>query len=117
MQIGCRQIQEPGAAMSGVDFRDFVGCHPKIGGQLISVFGISRTGEVGVHGMNVAKLFQLGTLPQSIKTPWLVIGDFNATPLELQESGWPLLVDGLIRVPNGAGYACSAGQKRMIDRA
>eukprot|EP00959_Pyramimonas_sp_CCMP1952_P149930 3137297-Pyramimonas_sp.AAC.1 len=117
MQLGLRQIQEPGTTMSGIDFKDVVGCQLKIGGQSIAIFGIYLTSEVGIAGMNVTKLIPLGTLLQSIKTPWLVIGDFNATPIELQKSGWPSLVDGLIRVPSGSEYTCTAGQKRMIDYA
>eukprot|EP00959_Pyramimonas_sp_CCMP1952_P039817 832573-Pyramimonas_sp.AAC.1 len=91
--MGLRQIQEPETTMSGIDFRDVVGCQLKIGGQSISIFGIYLTSEVGITCMNVSTSIQLGTLLQSIKTPWLVIGDFNATPIELQKTGWPSLVD------------------------
>eukprot|EP00959_Pyramimonas_sp_CCMP1952_P132018 2760256-Pyramimonas_sp.AAC.1 len=40
MQMRLRQIREPETTMTGIGFRDFVGCQIKIGGQSISMFGI-----------------------------------------------------------------------------
>eukprot|EP00959_Pyramimonas_sp_CCMP1952_P097034 2028227-Pyramimonas_sp.AAC.1 len=46
--MGLRQIQEPETTMSGIEFRDVVGCQLKIGGQSISIFGTYLTSEVGI---------------------------------------------------------------------
>eukprot|EP00959_Pyramimonas_sp_CCMP1952_P264550 5531536-Pyramimonas_sp.AAC.1 len=57
----------------------------------------------------------MGQLIQSIRTPWLAIGDYNAEPQELAKLGWPKLVDGTIRTAVGPDYTCTLGKERMID--
>ncbi|CAK0874105.1 unnamed protein product, partial [Prorocentrum cordatum] len=83
--LGMRDLQKGQQPVtSGVDFHDVVGFQTKVSGQAFSIFGIYLTTGVGLRGENARKLASLGSLLQSLRTPWLVIGDWNCEPEELQ---------------------------------
>eukprot|EP00959_Pyramimonas_sp_CCMP1952_P197411 4128333-Pyramimonas_sp.AAC.1 len=50
----------------------------------------------------------MGQRTQSIRTPGLVVGDFDAEPHELEKTGWPNLVDGII-CPADDDTSCHEG--------
>ena len=114
-QIGFRSIGKIVDGQSGIDFHCFVGMQVKALGQSINVFGMYLTAGIGIKGENKHKLMQLGALLSSLRTPWLVIGDFNAEQQELHDSGWLELVRGCVGTPTGADYTCVAGKGRLID--
>eukprot|EP00959_Pyramimonas_sp_CCMP1952_P425786 8918528-Pyramimonas_sp.AAC.1 len=109
-------IDEPeDTKQRGLDFKGQVAFQLKMGGQPIIIMGVYLAAGSELRGASVDKLIQMGQLIQSIRTPWLVIGDFNAEPHELEEIGWPKLADGIIWAADGSDSPCILGKKRMTD--
>ena len=65
---------------------------------------------VGARGANLDLLQLIAAVMKALKAPWVLAGDFNMTPDELQASGWPKLACATIVSPKGR-----VGTTRTID--
>ena len=64
---------------------------------------------------NKERLRALAALLLSLQGGWLVFGDWNCTPSELEATGWLDLVGGECFVPQGISFSCRVGARRLID--
>ena len=67
--------------------------------------GIGASGQANLDLMG-----EVATVLNAWAGPWILGGDFNCTPAELQKTGWLELVDGVVHAPTAA-TSCS----RTID--
>ena len=73
------------------------------------------TSGLGLRDINIAKMAQLVTWLRMLSIPWMVMGDFNATPSELAESRVLDPLSCYILPPENTAMTCTAGQGRLID--
>ena len=70
----------------------------------------------GVRGANERKLKGLTAFLATLRMPWIVYGDMNCEPEELQESWWIRSVDGQIVKPAGLDATCFInGKASLLD--
>ena len=98
-----------------IDFFDFAGIQWRLAGCTLSIFSLYLSDGVGVAGPNLRKLSQLGAVIKGLRGPWLIAGDWNLLPHELQASGWLDIVKGHIVTPADTSFTCRAGTGRLID--
>ena len=114
--VGQRRSQ--GFAKGPIDFHDMVVqqiCSAS--GTSLTVVGIYLDASIGLVGQNLVKLHTLAKLLSMVRGPWIVIGDWNATPQELAQIGWLQINGGKILTASNRSYTCTLGQGRMIDYA
>ena len=70
---------------------------------------------VGLNAANMNKLAQMGRFLTDSGLPFLIGGDWNVTPAQLEESGWLAMVGALVRFPAGMQVSCTAGSGNLID--
>ena len=57
--------------------------------------------KIGIKAAaNIALLEHIAACLRTIKGPWLIGGDFNGTPQQLEDTGFLELVDGVIHAPS-----------------
>ena len=72
----------------------------------------------GLEGPNNAKkLVDLTGLLSMAGFPWLVIGDFNTAPAEVNKSHWFQYVSRMVVVPDGGSVICTSGGGALLDFA
>ena len=87
--VGQRRSQ--GFAKGPIDFHDMVVqqiCSAS--GTSLTVVGIYLDASIGLVGQNLVKLHTLAKLLSMVRGPWIVVGDWNATPQELAQIGYKL---------------------------
>ena len=81
-------------------------CRGGIGiGSVYCYTGIGATGQA-----NLDLKEEMATVVKAWVGPWIIGGDFNCTPAELERIGWLDLIGGVIRAPNSA-----TSNSRTID--
>eukprot|EP00959_Pyramimonas_sp_CCMP1952_P184339 3854828-Pyramimonas_sp.AAC.1 len=68
-------------------------------------------------GTNSRKMHNIARIVKSLDVPWLLVGDFNATPAEMAKSGWLDVLRARVVTPEGVEVSCTSGKGRMIDYA
>ena len=66
--------------------------------------------------VNTTKFRQILETKSILGLPSILIGDFNATPQEIADLGWPRLWRGHVLLPP-VEFTCTIGSCRMIDFA
>ncbi|CAK0870501.1 unnamed protein product [Prorocentrum cordatum] len=62
-------------------------------------------------------MLNIARVVKSLDVPWLLVGDFNATPTEMAKSGWLDALRARAVTPEGVEVSCTSGKGRMIDYA
>ena len=70
---------------------------------------------IGYTGVNKERLAAIGGFLMALLGGWILYGDFNLTPSELEASGWLTMVGGVIILAEDLSYTCRAGSGRVID--
>ena len=107
------QIDQP---LGPVDFFDFVPLVVDAEGCQIAVVGVYLTSSMGLVGENLTKLANIAAVVHGMKC-WIVAGDWNVTPEEVEASRWLEEVGGRVVVPGNRDYTCRAGKGRLLDFA
>ena len=63
---------------------------------------------------NSAKLSMMAALIKSLKLPWFVVGDLNATPEALSASLWIRYVGGCVVVPRNSPVTCTTSARGSL---
>ena len=71
--------------------------------------------SIGLTGINLERMQQWAVWIKSFSGPWLMMGDFNNEPIDLQCSYWMHYIQGVVKVPVDAELTCSSGQGRILD--
>ena len=64
--------------------------------------------------VNATKFRQILETKTLLGLPSILIGDFNATPSQVADKGWPRLWQGHIILPS-VEFTCTIGSRRLID--
>ena len=80
---------------------------------LVTVYLV--TGQPLDSPQNTAILGRLCLLLRLLALPAICMGDFQNTPVQMQESGWLARLRLSAAVPQGMPYTCKQGKKRMLD--
>ena len=75
-----------------------------------------KDGE-GLSPTNLSRLGQVHDLIQSLKVPWIVLGDFNMSPGTLDQGGFLDLIGGTVVLADAGAATCTAGKGSLIDFA
>ena len=100
-----------------IDFFDFVPTTITWGDFQLTVVIFYATSGVNLTGTNLEKYAILGAFLLSLGHPWLVVGDFNMTPKELQDTDWGVNLGATFFTPTNTLFTCRAEPCRMIDYA
>ncbi|CAK0816536.1 unnamed protein product, partial [Prorocentrum cordatum] len=73
--------------------------------------------SIGMAGTNSRKMHNIARIVKSLDVPWLLVGDFNATPAEMAKSGWLDVLRARVVTTEGVEVSCTSGKGRMIDYA
>jgi len=114
--IGLRDIGKkfvPGP----IDFTDFVPIQFRVNQITFTIICVYLTASIGLKGENIRKLAMLGSFVNTLRGPWLAIGDWNLLHTVLTRSNWIDEVKACVRVPEDTSYTCRRGSGRMIDYA
>lgn len=65
--------------------------------------------SIGLAGENLARLSDLVAILGTVRLPWLVVGDWNVPPGDMQHSGWVSFMGGRVVVPDGVAITCTSG--------
>ena len=112
--VSCMKSELDPAAGYGLDW---VALRMQLKHTQIVLLSVYLTCNIGVAGENVTKLAQLRDFVERCPWPCALMGDWNLTPQELQETGFLTSIVNrrmVIRVPDVA-YTCTQGAKRIID--
>ena len=83
----------------------------------IVVVSLYMESGVGLNDTNMRRLEQLAEFLKLITVPFLVLGDWNLEPSELESISWPHYVRARIVVPENIAFTCSKGKGRLLDYA
>ena len=98
-------------------FVDFTATELKLRGLSIMLAVVYLDSGIGITGNNSTKLARIGAWLRTLKVPWAILGDWNASPDELVSSGWTELVRGQPVVPLGLTVTCTSGRGALLDYA
>ena len=104
----------PGSARHPSTGMDWSARRLRIAGASVNLAGLYLTDGVGLAGDNLFKLWELGRYLQSEGLPFIVNGDWNATPAALASSRWLRDMGAVIVLPP-ADATCTMGQGSVID--
>ena len=82
-----------------LDMEDLVAMQIKLFDVAVLFVGIYLDSSVGVTGNNLKKLKTLAALTAGFMGPWMAVGDWNAEPAELRDSGWLEILQASVRTP------------------
>ena len=100
-----------------VDFWDFAPIAWRLKSRNLIVVPVYLTASIGIARANKDKLAIIGGFLSALRDLWILIGDFNVPPQELERSGWLEEVGGVCIVPSNSDYTCYLGPGRLIDYA
>ena len=95
------------------DFFAFISVRFK--GVNIAIGAIYLENGIGPLGPNLLRLHALAEFLMALNMPWLIMGDFNFPPEDLEAIGYPHTVRGQILRPAGIEATCTSGEPRMLD--
>ena len=75
------------------------------------------TCSIGPSGANLEKMYEISMIIRRLALPYIVIGDFNATPQQLAASHWLEDIKAVVVTPGDVSYTCTSGKQRMLDYA
>ncbi|CAK0794171.1 unnamed protein product [Prorocentrum cordatum] len=70
--------------------------------------------SIGLAGTSSKEMNATLRIVRTLGIPWLLVGDFNATPQEMMKSGWLKALGGTAITPEGVEVSCASGKGRMI---
>ncbi len=83
-------------------------------GLTLIIAVVYLTDGLGIRGGNLNKLAQISQMLIALGLPFIINGDYNCTPEEVLQSGWPHLIHAEPLTPWGTTSTCSNGA-RLID--
>ncbi|CAK0823814.1 unnamed protein product, partial [Prorocentrum cordatum] len=111
-------LHAQGHSIFAKDFHDITIVKWQLKGQEIAVITAYLTASIGFTGENIRKMKHFLQLARSLgNTPWIICGDFNNAPQELEATPWLRLLGAAIVVPQHVSHTCGSGSGRMIDYA
>ena len=72
---------------------------------------------IGLAGANIDRLGSLSKFLEQLSVPYIIMGDWNLEPGELEMARWPESVRGRVVQPSGVAFTCRSGKGRMLDYA
>ena len=69
-------------------FVDLAGVELRVRGEVLAMLSCYLRPSLGVAGVNRTRLEALGGFLMALAGGWILDGDFNLTPAELEASGW-----------------------------
>ena len=95
-----------------------VGSAVRLRGKDIMLFAGYCRGGTGLAGGGEAGIFNaVEKYTNGGRRPFILLADFNDTPLEVSNSRWPERVKAAVVPPGAAPYTCTSGHKRVLDFA
>jgi hypothetical protein len=88
----------------------------QLNGVTILVVNVCLTSGIGLTAENVVKLAFLTRLVNTFNVPFIMVGDWNMNPEELNKTGWLDKVNGRVMGPPAA-IICTAGRGNLLDYA
>ena len=70
---------------------------------------------LGFEGYNAEVLARVRLVIALLNLPFLLIGDMQNPPQDLEDIGWPKSLKAQIVVPSNVDYTCTMGSKRVND--
>ena len=105
---------------NGLDFCDWVPMAWHLRGYSIVIISIYLDGGVApTAGINSKKLASLSSFLDGIDHPWIIVGDWNHSPQQIWQSGWPKQMgSAIMSLPEGSFTCFKKGSKpSLIDFA
>ncbi|CAK0902865.1 unnamed protein product, partial [Prorocentrum cordatum] len=109
-----RRKPAPAFEAGPVDCHDFQALTTHMQGGPPTIVVLCLYDGLGATGVNIRKLQPVGVLVRGLQGDWMVIGDFNMPPEQLQQSAWPAEVQGEIAAPTDVAFSQHTGG-RMLD--
>jgi len=101
---------------AGSGGQDWAGRLIRLWGNTILFIQCYLTSGIGPAAQNLEKLHEMECCIHALGTPFIVAGDFNMTPAQLQSTGWQERIQAQIVAPKGVTGTCTNGG-RLIDFA
>ena len=109
-----KQQHKEMVAAQGAGFECYEALNLHLKRSNLVVILLYLTSSSGLDLGNKRRLASVSALVATLKDPWLILGDWNLPPSELESSGWLEKIQGELVLPHGVEFTCSTGTSNTL---